>query len=355
MILCKLTSNLQSYTLIKQNCQSPVKYLYIKKLSIMGNLHTTPFLLLGEIVVDLISTDIVDSLEKAAHFERFAGGEVSNLATNLSRLGYKTALGACLGNDGFGKFLQDHLTQAGVSLDYIQISNHSPTTLIPVTRQSGTPDFQIYRGADQHLTLTDDLLTVANECKFIHTSAFALSRDPCRSTILAVLKANQDQEKIITLDPNYHPGIWTDLPDFPSSLQEFYKYITITKPSLDDSIRIFGPGLKPIQYLEKFLRLGPEIVVLTMGGDGSLLGTAQGDRIHIHPNPVPVVDITGAGDAFWSGLLAGLFEGYPIMTAARLGQVIAENKIGFIGPIQDHLSLQMYLNLAEKTFFSNIF
>lgn len=309
----------------------------------------TPILMLGEILVDLISTDVVDSLGEAECFERFAGGEVSNLATNLSRLGYKTTLGACLGNDGFGKFLLDHLSQAGVIIKNVQVSNHSPTTLIPVARQSGTPDFHVYRGADQHLSLTDDLLTAAKECKFIHTSAFALSRNPCRSTILAILEANQNMGKIISLDPNYHPGIWPDLPDFISSLKEFYKYITVTKPSLDDSIRIFGSGLKPIQYLEKFLKLGPEIVVLTMGAEGSLLGTAQGDRIHIHSNPAPVVDITGAGDAFWSGLLAGLYEGYPILTSARLGQVIAEYKIGFLGPIQDHLSLQMYLNLAEKT------
>jgi len=300
-------------------------------------------------VVDLISTEVVNSLGEAKHFDKFAGGEVSNLATNLSRLGFGTALGACLGNDGFGNFLKDHLFQAGVNLEYLQISNLAPTTLIPVVRHSGTPDFIIYRGADQYLSLSDNLLAAAQECKFIHTSAFALSRDPCRSTILAVLEANQNQGKIISLDPNYHPKIFSDLQDYRSSLLEFFKYVTVTKPSLDDSIRIFGPGLKPIQYLEKFLSMGPEIVVLTMGSEGSLLGTAQGDRIQIHSNPVPVVDITGAGDAFWSGLLAGLFEGYSALTSARLGQVIAEYKIGFIGPIQEHLSLQMYLNLAEKT------
>jgi len=325
-----------------------------KENSIMENLKISPFLMLGEIVVDLISTEVVNSLVEAKHFEIFAGGEVSNLATNLSRLGYGTALGACLGNDGFGNFLKDHLIQAGVNIEYLQSSNLAPTTLIPVARHSGTPDFIIYRGADQYLSLTDDLLAATNDSKFIHTSAFALSRDPCRSTILAILEANQNQGKIISLDPNYHPMIWSDLQDYRSSLLEFFKYVTVTKPSLDDSIRIFGPGLKPIQYLEKFLRLGPEIVSLTMGSEGSLLGTAQGDRIHIHPNPVPVVDITGAGDAFWSGLLAGLHEGYSALIAARLGQVIAEYKIGFIGPVQEHLSLQMYLNLAEKTLINEI-
>jgi fructokinase len=315
----------------------------------MTNHKLSPFLMLGEIVVDFISTEVVDSLGEAKHFEQFAGGEVSNLATNLSRLGFNTSLGACTGNDGFGKFLQNHLVQAGVNIDYLQTTDLAPTTLIPVAQSSGTPDFIIFRGADQYLTLADDLLAAAKEHKFIHTSAFALSRDPCRTTILTILKDNQNQGKVISLDPNYHPGIWPDLPDYQTALQNIYKYVTVTKPSLDDSIRIFGPGFKPTQYLEKYLSLGPEIVVLTMGDEGSILGTTQGDMIQIHPNPTPVVDITGAGDAFWSGLLAGLSEGYSALTAARLGQVIAEYKIGFVGPFREHLPLQMYLNLAENT------
>ena len=86
--------------------------------------------------MDLISTEIVDSLGEAKQFKQFAGGEVSNLATNISRLGYKTALGACIGSDGFGNFLQENLIQAGVSLNYLQVTNLAPTSLIPVTRHS---------------------------------------------------------------------------------------------------------------------------------------------------------------------------------------------------------------------------
>ena len=82
----------------------------------MINHKLSPFLMLGEIVVDLISTEVVDSLGEAKHFEQFAGGEVSNLATNLSRLGFNTSLGACIGQDGFGKFLQNHLVQAGATV-----------------------------------------------------------------------------------------------------------------------------------------------------------------------------------------------------------------------------------------------
>ena len=314
----------------------------------MKNSRKVPFLLLGESVVDLISTDKIDSLQQAACFQRYAGGQVSNLASNLVRLGYPAALGTCLGNDGPGRFLQDHLARTGVNLDQLQFTDEASTTLVSVARQEGTPDFNIYRGADHYLSISDKLLAAASESEFIHTSAFALSRDPCRSTILAILEANQNAGKTISLDPNFHPKIWPDQPEFISVLKDLFKYITITKPSLDDSIRIFGQGLEPIQYLGKFLDLGPEIVLLTMGSAGSLLGTDKGERIQIHPNPVKVVDVTGAGDAYWSGLLAGLYEGHSTLTAAKIGQAVAEYKIGFVGPISDQMTLDHFLDPAEK-------
>ena len=72
----------------------------------MTEKSNSKILILGEAVVDLISTGIVNTLEDASSFQKFAGGEVSNLAMNLSRLGFPAALGACVGQDSFGIFLR---------------------------------------------------------------------------------------------------------------------------------------------------------------------------------------------------------------------------------------------------------
>lgn len=304
--------------------------------------------MLGEAVVDLISTGIVTSLDDAEHFEKFAGGEVANLAANLAGLGFSVQLGSCLGQDSFGTFHQRMMEGVGIDLSLIQTTSQAPTTLIPVARQTGTPDFVVYRGADCYLALTDGLLNAAREVKAIHTSAFALSRNPCRDTITAILRTLRNEEKIISLDPNYHPAIGPDMPDFLDFLKEIMRFATVIKPSLDDCRRVFGEDQEPQDYLEQVLDLGPGIVVLTMGSRGSLLGTASGERYHIQPRPVPVCDVTGAGDAYWSGLLAGLVSGLAPLDAACLGQAVAEHKIGFIGPIQEYLPLSEYRSNASK-------
>jgi len=239
-----------------------------------------------------------------------------------------------------------------MNLTYLQSTSEAPTTVITIARQTKTPDFAVYRGADRCLTLTDPLISAVADSRAVHTSAFALSRDPCRSTIYHLLKVAHKADLLISLDPNYHPGIWSDLPDYLLFLKEIFPLITITKPSLDDCIRIFGPGLKPTEYLELFLNFGPAIVALTMGSQGALLGTSAGDRVHIQANSIPVRDITGAGDAFWSGLLTGLLQGMSAIEAAQLGQVIAEYKIGIIGPVKEFLHLEDFTKQAQQIRFT---
>ena len=113
------------------------------------------------------------------------------------------------------------------------------------------------------------------------------------------------------------------------------------------SVLILGEGLDPDQYWEQFLELGPEDVVLTLGKRGSLIGLSSGERYRLYPKPIDSVDVTGAGDAFWSGLLAGLLEDLPVADAAKLGQAVAETKISQLGPIREYIPHSDYHRMAD--------
>jgi fructokinase len=240
---------------------------------------------------------------------------------------------ACVGDDGFGSHIRQQLDQAGVGTEYVHLTSQAPTTVAINARQTETPDFIIHRGADAHILPEQSHLEAIKTSRVVHTSAFALAREPARSTILRLLKVAQQSDCMVSLDPNYHPHNWPDVVDFHSVLAEAYQWADITKPSLDDCTRLFGPGLSPAAYVERFLDWGAEIVALTMGPQGVLLTTAEGVSAHIEPSDVTVADVTGAGDAFWAGLLVGLLDSYPPYEAARLGQMVAELKIGTVGPL----------------------
>lgn len=254
----------------------------------------------------------------------------------MSRLGNRVALSACVGYDGLGQFAKDEVIKAGINPALLQISRESPTTIAIITRQTQTPDFIIHRGADAFLRSAPEMLNAVTKTKIIHTSAFALSREPARTTIISALKNAKEHNITISLDPNYHPNIWPDTPDFVEQIKEVFKIVDITKPSLEDCQRLFGPRNTPSEYAEIFLNLGAKIILISMGERGIHLATQSGKEYQVEANPkLNVKDVTGAGDAYWAGFLTAYLRGYSELEAAKIGQAFAEQKISQVGPLKN--------------------
>lgn len=64
---------------------------------------------------------------------------------------------------------------------------------------------------------------------------------------------------------------------------------------------------------------GARAVVVSLGGDGAFLVTADGTEAELAPPPVDVLSSVGAGDAMVAGIVLGLLEGRSPAGALRLG------------------------------------
>ena len=114
----------------------------------------------GELLIDLMSTDYVESVEAATNFKRCAGGSPANFGSNLMRLGMNAHLISAVGNDAFGNYLVKHVESLGLDTQYI-VRVAAPTTIIVVTKSKQVSDFEAYRGADAEISpahLPDALL-----------------------------------------------------------------------------------------------------------------------------------------------------------------------------------------------------
>lgn len=304
---------------------------------------------IGEALVDFISDAKQESLVESRRFTMYPGGEAMNVAVNVSHLGGTAALVARIGDDAFGLFLRHHLAVAGVETTYVRTTAHMPTTLSVVTRQTGAPDFVVYRGADAGLLPGDMPLSLLQAASLVHTSAFALSREPARSSVSEFIEQAHAAGCLVSFDPNYHPRLWeidaSPLPVF----ERICPHVFVAKPSLDDCVRLFGVGKAPETYASHFLDLGVQQVVLTMGAAGVLLANAEG--FSYYPTPqVEVVDVTGAGDSFWSGLLLAALDGYAMGDAIRVAQEVAAIKLRQVGPLSqvvDRAALYARLGLQK--------
>lgn len=304
----------------------------------------------GEALIDLISNKQQGSLETARHFHMYPGGEATNVALNMARLGAAAALVARVGDDHFGSYLREHLASAGVQTDNLRVVPQMATTLVVVTRQQNTPDFAVYRGADAELLPDDMPLELLPATALVHASAFALSREPSSSSVMAFVQQAHEAGCLISFDPNYHPRVWQLSEEPQTVLAKLYPYVSITKPSLDDCTRLFGPGQSPEDYAARFLEWGARQVVLTMGAAGVLHASAE--EICYYPTPrEEVVDVTGAGDAFWAGLLLATLDGYGMSEAIRVAQAVAALKVRQIGPLShsiDREALYASLDLQKN-------
>jgi len=292
-------------------------------------------LAVGELLVDLISHQTTTSLAEARDFHRYQGGSPANLCANLARLGNRSALIACVGNESLGVYLKKRVAEAGVITDYIVTDPVAPTTVILLTRTPGTADFIAYRVADTLIrpdNIPEDLF---GRVRIFHTTCFALSRQPAQKTIVdAALRMAQNGAKL-SIDCNYAPSIWGDREEARNVVQSYCAGGALVKISLDDVARLFeDEHISEENAIRHFHGWGAELVCLTLGKQGSIVSSQHGSRFEsIKGRLIRVADATGAGDAYWSGFLTAWLDGKPAADCAKTGAILAEMKLQKMGPL----------------------
>lgn len=288
----------------------------------------------GELLADIIGTEIQESILDTAIFERFQGGSPANMAANMARLGMNSAIVSCVGNDNLGVFLKNEVAKTGIDVSYIVTDPVQPTSIVIVSRTKATPDFIAYRTADRMIQshhIPDDLL--ANAAIF-HTTCFALSQEPAQSAIVDAAKRANELGCRVSLDANYAPQIWADRKQAWETISAYCSNHALVKLSEDDAERIYGQKVSEEQVIKDFHGMGADLVCFTKGGDGSTISYEKGSKqIHLGVKPIEVIDATGAGDAFWAGFLTAWTEGKTVEICANAGGNLAALKLSTKGPL----------------------
>jgi fructokinase len=183
----------------------------------------------------------------------------------------------------------------------------------------------------------------------VHASTWPLSREPARQAVNKAFWLGHEQGKIVSLDPNYSPQIWPDHREAAEVYRQMFRYTTITKASLDDAKRFFGPDYRPEEYIAMYHEMGPPTVIFTMGGEGVLISHNGKLLGHVPVRPIKVVDVTGAGDSFWAGFLVALLDGNSLERCALFAREVVELKLTTVGPLPSLIDRnELYARLPES-------
>ncbi|MCB0287119.1 MAG: carbohydrate kinase, partial [Calditrichaeota bacterium] len=245
---------------------------------------------------------------------------------------------ACVGNENLGKYLVQSVKKTGVICDYIAVEPVAPTTIVLVSRTTGTPDFIAYRTADRMILPSHIPNNVLQKTQFYHTTCFALSQEPAQSSIVDGARRAAQLDCKLSIDVNYAPSIWGDRDEARRVIAEYCSHGAFVKMSLDDIVRLFDdPALDEQTAIATFHDWGAELICLTKGAAGSLVSWEFGQKMQ-HQSARKIsecADATGAGDAFWSGFLTAWLDGYEPPECAVAGSNIAAMKLAVVGPLPE--------------------
>ena len=288
--------------------------------------------LIGEVLIDKIYD------KKSKFFENIMGGSTANISVNLKFLGQNPKFVGTVGNDSFGVDILKKLNDSGLDTKYISISENL-TSVVEINKSEGSPIPKFFRSSDNQIYFTKELESLIKNSKILHFSYWPLSVEPSKSTIMQSIEVAKKNNVVIGFDPNYH----IDLDPLDGlSIGEILKIIgevDIIKPSLDDSMRIFGKGLSPKEYIQKYLDLGCSLVIMTLGDKG-LIASYKGEVVEMESLAKTVVDTTGAGDAFWGGFYTGIITNESIYDSLRLGLLCSAYNLKEVGAYNYFPSLE---------------
>ena len=252
-------------------------------------------LAIGEALIDVVITH-----EQPDFPVEIPGGSPANVALTLGRLGRPVALATWIGLDERGRLIDFHMYDSSVHVTGASRGASHTSTALARLDESGAASY------------TFDLewapappITVPPTAQIIEAGSISAIIEPGASAVLDALTRGREHA-LVCFDPNARPSIMGEPEAALASLERFIALADVVKVS-DEDIEWLTGGAPIDEVVERWLGMGPALVVVTCGKHGSLAVTSSGLRVTKTPGDVAVVDTVGAGDSFMGGIIDAMW------------------------------------------------
>lgn len=303
----------------------------------------------GEALIDFVSTDLGKTLKETKGFIKKAGGAPANVAAAISKLGAEAYFCGTVGDDVFGRFLEETLKKNNINTELMfKLDNHNTTFAFVSLMEDGERDFEFVRDADSCLgfQMIKERLEEFDLYHFGSATAFLDGR--LRETYYKLKEYALNNNKIITFDANYRESLFGDRKEvFISYCMDFIKDSDLVKLSEEEALLISGQA--NIKEASEFIvSLGCKTLIITLGKEGAMITTNE-KQVLVPTKELEMKDATGAGDAFMGAVIAQMLNTpekdiIEIVRIANLVGGITTTRIGALESIPNWSEVSKYSN-----------
>ncbi|HEY6678357.1 MAG TPA: carbohydrate kinase family protein [Actinomycetota bacterium] len=237
------------------------------------------------------------------------GGSGAIAACGAARLGLRVAFAGVVGDDVFGRFMLDALTERGVDTTGLVVDPSRPTGLSVVLSKGEDRATLSALGAiaDLRAEMIDHALLRSS--RHVHVSSYFLQTG-LAADLPPLFRKAREAGGTTSIDPNWDPaGEWDG---------GLLSLLSQTDCFLPNSVEARSiTGVDDIDVAALTLAERGSIVAVKFGQGGGLALWAD-EVVRSESIPADVVDTTGAGDSFDAGFLAGRLAGLPLSRCLQL-------------------------------------
>ena len=288
--------------------------------------------------INQLCVNFGDKIPVKALHQTVAGNALNN-AVGSARLGMKAGFYSVVGNDETGERIIKRMKREGVTTKYLHVQKGSSTNYSVVLNFQGNRTILQYSHPRVY-SLPKDL----EPTRWIYYTAVGKKHTALERQI--VKYACKNHAKIA-----FNPGT-THLKEGVGKMKDILRHTEIIFVNKEEAELMVGDSANIPTLLYRLHELGPHLAVITDGKNGAYASNSV-NTYYLPVFPAKVVEVTGAGDAFATGFLAGLFYGLSVPEAMLWGTANSTGVIGKVGPQEGLLTKAGASKCSKPTSGSN--
>jgi sugar/nucleoside kinase (ribokinase family) len=258
-------------------------------------------------------------------FKTRVGGCAANVAIDLRKQSQTVELVGCIGQDAAGAYLVKELQAAQVNCDQLAYIEEHPTSETVILLVAGEDRRYLHSfGANRAFKVSDIHRDWVAALDLFYLGGLFAMPGIVADELIALLAFAREQ-KVITVVDVVLPTNFKRA----AEMGRLLPHVDWFLPNDAEAAALTG-RVDPLEAIRTFRSWGGHDIIVTLGDQGAV-AVFEDECWRANAHPGQMVDPSGAGDAFASGLITGIAKGWAFPKSLQYASLLGASATWMVG------------------------